>query len=146
MKANLTENRENFFEKANKKSNTGSNQLLLLVSFILIISLMIFIPNNFIGKNEKKIMLFKNSSYQSFKNLNIIGENEEKNNCIYYDKETKNCLECSLGYKLSEGECIINFSFKAIYVTKKRNENINLINNLPNDIIEMIIDGKKSNL
>ena len=152
MKANLTETSENFY-KTNKKSNKHSKQLPLLITIIMIISLMVFIPILFIGKNEKKQnILLKSNSNQSFRNLytlnafiknNIKEEKDENNECISYDEDKNKCLECSFEYKLSEGECIINYSFKAIYATKKINENIKLINNIPNDITEMIIDGKE---
>ena len=160
MKANLTEISENL-DKANKKSNKPSKQLPLSIAIIITISLMIFIPILFVGRNEnKKNILLKNNFNQYFTNfyalnpfhknnnnalISFINKNNfiEENKCISYDRDNNKCLKCSFGYKLLDGECVINYSFKAIYVTKKINENIKLINNIPNDITEMIIDGKE---
>jgi hypothetical protein len=100
MKANLTETSENCY-KAKKKSNKYSKQLPLLITIIMIISLMVFIPILFIGKNEKKQnILLKRNSIQSFRNLytlnsfiknNIKEENDDKNECISYDEDKNKC-------------------------------------------------------
>ena len=47
----------------------------------------------------------------------------------------------NLGYELVCGRCI-KYSFKTTYETKSDNEYITLINELPNNIIEMTVDGK----
>ena len=101
-----------------------------LISFILFLLFWIF--------NEKQIKkknIFKNS-YIS------LSENKGKENCIDYNEEENKCLKCTNGYKLLNGECIINYSFKAIYKSKVRNENINLFNISNDYILEMIIDDK----
>ena len=165
MKESLIETREKFDIRIENKSTNISKPSIIFISFKFIILLMVFIPKFFIGKKENnKNLTFKSDSYKPLTNNNllnlnimnnnytllrkiyenyIIEENEEKDKCSIYDIDNKKCLKCSLGYKLLEGECLINYSFKAIYATNKRNENINLVNNLPNDIEEMIIDGKE---
>jgi len=80
MKANLTETIENFC-KANKKSNKYSKQLPLLITIIMIISLMVFIPILFKGKNERKQnILLKSNSNQSFRNLYTLNAFIKNNN------------------------------------------------------------------
>ena len=49
-------------------------------------------------------------------------------------------LDCNNGSVLVNGK-LINYSFKAIYQTKKDNEKIQLMNYLPNKITEMVVDG-----
>ena len=69
---------------------------------------------------------------------------EDDDKCLETDSNTMQCSSCYLGYILSEGKCIPNYSFKAIYFTNENNQNIQLINgDYKEDITEMIIDGKK---
>ena len=52
-------------------------------------------------------------------------------------------VNCNIGFKLENGKCILNYSFKAIYKTHKNEETIILIHkNYINEIIELIIDNK----
>ena len=68
----------------------------------------------------------------------------DEDKCLERDSNTMQCLSCNLGYKLSGGECIPYYSFKAIYFTNENNQNINLINEgFKEDITEMIIDNNK---
>ena len=56
------------------------------------------------------------------------------------------CSSCNPGYKLEEGKCIINYSFKAKYKTNRQKQNINLINKkYADNIVELIIDNQKVN-
>ena len=166
MKEFLTEINGKIDLRRTHKQKKNDKHLYSLISFILLITLMLFIhllfkgkkgainnipvrknfhqflPNNILKPN------YMNTNYKSLENINknyLIDENEDKEKCILYteNENTKTCLKCSLGYKLFEGECIINYSFKAIYVTSKRNENIYFINNFSNDIKEMIVDDKE---
>jgi surface protein len=66
------------------------------------------------------------------------GENEK---CFTCDK-TK-CGSCNVGYKLIKGECVLNHSLKAIFITNHKKENIMLINKTyANNIVELFIDGQ----
>ena len=94
---------------------------------------------NLISYNLGNIKLKENSNLKYFDKRILI---EEKENCIFFNEKENKCIKCSIGYKILNGECLINYSFKAIYHTDKRNENVNLINFLPIDLIEMIIDDK----
>ncbi len=68
----------------------------------------------------------------------------DEDKCLKSDSNTLQCLSCNLGYKLSGGECIPYYSFKAIFFTNENNQNINLINEgNKEDITEMIIDNNK---
>ena len=68
----------------------------------------------------------------------------EENKCLSCDKNQ--CLSCNIGYKLLDGKCILNYSFRAEYYTEKENQIITLINkNYLNNVIELIIDGNKVN-
>ena len=67
----------------------------------------------------------------------------DDNSCLSYDKFNK-CSSCEKGYKLKDGKCFTNYSFKVIYNTQKLNETIPLINaNYTKDIMEMIINDEK---
>ena len=162
MKEKLTETSEYDSKRVNKFINRNKKKPLI-ISFALVVSLMIFITMLFVCQDEKsKNILFKGFFFQSLQNHRVsnqnrtdedhtlitninknIEENNEKDKCITYNENKTECIDCDLGYKLYEGECIINYSFKAIYATKKRKENIYLINYIPNDIIEMVVDGKE---
>ena len=56
--------------------------------------------------------------------------------------KSKKKANCESGYKLVDGKCFINYSFKALYYTENDNETINLIYNFPNGIKEIIADDK----
>ena len=60
--------------------------------------------------------------------------------CKTCDKTRNECSSCNLGYKLLNGKCVVNYSFKAIYLSEYSNEKIKIINKLNGDIIEMIVD------
>ena len=67
-----------------------------------------------------------------------IGEDDK---CLLCDNKRKNkCSKCNPGYKIVNGKCILNYSFKAVYHTYKNNEIIKIINNSSN-LIYMNIDG-----
>ena len=54
------------------------------------------------------------------------------------------CSSCNIGYKLEDGKCIINYSFRAEYMAEVRKQTIRLINEeYLNYTNELIIDGKK---
>lgn len=79
--------------------------------------------------------------------LNLIYNNKLNvlNSLENNSKDTSNKLpECDIGYKLQNNECVINYSFKAIYETYKDIEQIDFAKTLsPEMILELIIDGEK---
>ena len=76
------------------------------------------------------------------KKCEIICETGEGEKCLVCNWTINRCSSCNTVYKLINGKCYLNYSFKAIYSSKNANENIKLINNLPSNINEMIIDGE----
>ena len=59
------------------------------------------------------------------------------------EKSENKANECELGYKLVDGKCVINYSFKAEYEIHKDNEKMELTKSLkPEVILELIIDGE----
>ena len=44
-----------------------------------------------------------------------IGDDDK---CLECDLKKNQCSKCNLGYKLINGKCIINYSFKATYFSK----------------------------
>jgi len=67
-----------------------------------------------------------------------IGEDDK---CLSCDEGINKCSKCNIGYKLENGKCILNYSFKATYFVDSK-ANVNLINNnCKNKIKEVIIDG-----
>ena len=76
--------------------------------------------------------------YFSEKKSCEIGKEEK---CLTCNEDK--CGSCNLGYKLDNGKCKLNYSFKAIYYTSTNNTNISLIyNDYLGRIIEMNLDGK----
>ena len=71
-------------------------------------------------------------------------ETGDEEKCFTCKKDK--CLSCNIGYKLTDGKCIINYSFKAEYLAEETYQKIRLINEeYLNNITELIIDGKKVN-
>ena len=67
-----------------------------------------------------------------------IGEDDK---CLSCDEGINKCSKCNTGYKLENGKCILNYSFKATYSVDS-NKRVSLINySCKNNIKEVIIDG-----
>ena len=81
--------------------------------------------------------IFENEKIKYCKYTCEIGLNEK---CAKCDEIKNECSSCNIGYKLKEGKCILNYSFKATYLSEYKNQNIKLINNFPNSISNMIVD------
>ena len=79
--------------------------------------------------------------------LNLIYNNKINilNSLENNSKDTLNKIpECDIGYKLENDECVINYSFKAVYETYKDIEQIDLARTLsPEMVLELIIEGEK---
>ena len=107
----------------------------ITISFLTIIGILLFYYIFF---------LISFSPDKSSKNENENEEKEkEKENCLEYDDDKKKCISCKPGYKLIDGKCKENFSFRALYETEKNDETIELIYiTLIDKIINVNIDGK----
>ena len=80
-----------------------------------------------ISCNNNLVPIYNKNGWVTFRNYTCItGENEKCHTC---DKEKNQCSSCNKLYKLLNGECIENYSLKAIYNIDSINETINLINN-----------------
>ena len=87
-------------------------------------------------KNENNNKVIKSC----VKNSDI---SEIEKNSSYDMKDINVGANCDIGFKLENGKCILNYSFKAIYKTHKSEETVVLIHkNYINEIIELIIDKK----
>jgi surface protein len=64
----------------------------------------------------------------------------EDSKCLTCDKDK--CGSCNYGFVLSEGKCLIHYSFKASYNTREDNQTIDLINFSTNDIKEIYLDNE----
>ena len=74
-------------------------------------------------------------------NTCIIGEEDK---CLTCDKDK--CGSCNYKYRLVDGKCIAEFSFRAIYKTTIENQNISLMNDIyEENIISMEIDKENIN-
>ena len=137
---NSSKNSERIFEGLNEDRNNNeeliSNDLkatsffrkyrikILISCSIVIIGLIIFLFIYFSEKNDE--------------------DKCELENCLICKKNK--CYSCIIGYKLYEGKCYVNYSFKSIYYTSENNSNINLIyEDYVEKIEEIYIDGKKVN-
>ena len=102
-----------------------------------------------IGENEKcakcdeinNICSKCNEGYYLKDDENKKCEKCSVDNCKICDR-TNTCFSCNFGYKLLNGKCEINYSFKAIYKSDKKDEYVKLISISSSYIKEMIIDGK----
>ena len=132
---NGIENPENNYSPLSMKEKLCKNLLkILLIIFFLILIFIIILLLYFILKKE-----VKNSKNTTTCNIG----KEEK--CLSCDKTL--CGSCNPGYKLINGTCLINYSFKAIYQSTLTNETIFFFNNFPlEDIDQMIIDGEYSSI
>ena len=69
-------------------------------------------------------------------------EQNEQGACIKFNSKQNKCSKCKIGYKLVNGKCEINYSFKAIYQVEKP-EKVRLINKKYIKFIDkIIIEGK----
>ncbi len=90
--------------------------------------------NNDEQKNNDDNNIIENNTINNNDNIKC-----EIDDCLICDIN-KECINCNPGYDLFNKKCI-KYSFKAIYKTVFNNENLELINTLPTDIIEMTVDG-----
>ncbi len=129
MTERITEDEEPKFDKdinmengeSNETDSLGKKKIFLLILFILLLVIIIIIL--------LIIFVFGNKCQKG---------DEEK--CLTCNKNK--CGSCNKGYKLENGECLINHSFRAVYHTNTENQTIDLIN-FPLDIIsEMILDNE----
>ena len=81
--------------------------------------------------------IFENNKIKYCKYTCETGINEK---CKLCDGIKNECSSCNTGFKLQNGKCIINYSIKANYYTKSKNQKVKLINNYTNDIVNMIVD------
>ena len=59
------------------------------------------------------------------------------------EKEKKEIIRCDVGYKLVDGKCVINYSFKAEFKTQRDMEEVEFIKTVHEDAIkELIVDGR----
>lgn len=72
-------------------------------------------------------------------------EEGEGSKCLTVDNEKNECKSCNVGYKFENGKCILNYHFKATFITKLSNENIKLAEQFFSNIKEMIVDANKLN-
>ena len=69
----------------------------------------------------------------------------KEDKCLACDEEINKCAKCNIGYKLENGKCILNYSFRAIYFANS-DKQVNLIHsNYKDKIKEIIIDEKITN-
>ena len=112
--------RPNAKSKRNKKTKINFNikKFSIFSIFLITIFAFIILYNIYPKVNYKEFSLEKN---EKDKSLN---------------------QECDIGYKLVDGKCVINYSFKAEYDTFRDIEQVELIKEIgPEAIKELIIDG-----
>ena len=123
-------------ERKSSKIEIIKNPILLFIVFLLIFEILFLfncLPNNIGYKKEIKNRVL----------TEIINSCNDKN-CLECDLKKSECSKCEAGYKLSNGLCSENYSFKAIYSTKSKDENISLFNETYiKDIIEISLDNEK---
>jgi hypothetical protein len=112
----------------NFTSNNILNNIIIFLIFIC------FIISNETNNNKENNYIIDN---------NIRCEVGGNNKCSICDEINNECISCNQGYELVNKRCI-QYSFKAIYKSDVNNELVHLIYTLPVDIIEMTVDGIKT--
>ena len=88
-------------------------------------------------ENHKRILKEFN------KDIDYICETDDEEKCLKCDTIKNVCSKCNLGYKLVDGKCIANYSFKAKYYSNSANKTINLLNpKYEQDIIEITFNNE----
>ena len=95
-----------------------------------------------IGSKDKNTCLSCMESYTAIKD-----DNNKIKKCVKTSEKGKDIKDknrkCNLGYQFYKGKCQVNYSIKAVYKTKKNNQNILLINKCYEEYIkELIINNK----
>jgi surface protein len=122
-------------EKKSYNNTKIKNNFILFIFCLIIIEIIILFYFIQINKgNQKKI---RNKILKEVDN----SENKICNdkNCLECDLIKSQCSKCHIGYKLSNGLCLENYSFKATYMTKYDHLYVSLINyKYEKDIIEIL--------
>ena len=71
-----------------------------------------------------------------------VGEEEKCKTC---DKGKNECTECNIAYKLVDGYCKPDYFIKAVYLTKQKEDKIDIINSY-SDIAHIFVEGKNITL
>ena len=115
---------------------------IIIFCTLLIIGLIIFLSIYISGKKE-------DGNKNKEKDEDKDEKEEEEETCEIGEEEKcltcngTNCSSCNIGYKIKEGKCILNYSFKAIYNAERNGSTVSLINsNYLNIITEMNVDGR----
>ena len=69
----------------------------------------------------------------------------EEDKCKTCDKVNNECSECNTAYKLVDGKCKPDYFIKAVFLTKQKEDKIDIINSYGN-IAHIFIEGKKITL
>ena len=92
------------------------------------------------GQNLQIYVPYVNKIIPQFKEACKIGPEDQCKTC----HETENlCTSCNLGYKLENGICKLNYSFRATYINESPYEKISIIYTFSNYIKAMIVDGEE---
>ena len=138
------------FEYLNKENNSTINSYFfnikkfntfIVVAFLLIICFISFTYFNVMKeiKNENQKRILKEFN----KDIDFICETGDEDKCLKCDTIKNVCSKCNLGYKLVDGKCIANYSFKAKYFSNSANKTINLLNpKYEQDIIEITFNNE----
>ena len=123
-------------ERKSSKIEMIKNPILLLIVCLLFFELIFLfncLPINIGYKKEIKYRVLTDS----------INSCNEKN-CLECNLKKSECSKCDIGYKLSNGLCSENYSFKAIYFTSSDNQLVSLFNETYiKDITEISLDNEK---
>ena len=125
---------------------TQRNKIILIIGCLLIICILflscfLLIDKKIFNKIDANKVIIMKMIEDNSENICEIGEEEK---CLECDSTKKFCSICNPGYKLVNGKCIVNYSFKATYYSNSDNSNITLINSIyVKDIIEISFNNKK---
>ena len=122
------------------------NIILFGFCFIIVFAFYeLFVVNITLKKKKKEIL--KNNPIEVEFISNICKLDTDKVNYKEFsleknEKDKSLNQECDIGYKLVDGKCVVNYSFKAEYDTFRDIEQVELIKEVgPEAIKELIIDG-----
>ena len=74
------------------------------------------------------ITIYEDGKIKRWDDPNKICEEDDEEKCLICDKEKNECKTCNIAYKLVDGECKPDFFMKAVFLTKQKDDKIDIIN------------------
>ena len=104
------------------------NNMLIIIGSLLFTSILILTYFVLINQESTENKIKDKHLKQLIEKNEGICETGDEEKCLICDLEKNECSKCNQGYKLVDGKCLLNYSFKATYFSNSANQTISLIN------------------